>query len=399
MKKLCIIILLSCLFLIACENNTNADLEAMQDKVEELQKQLDELQNTENAITTTIADDKTEITETIEMIESTESTYELLEKMRNQIDAKDTSLSKLDCVNSLYEEYSDTSFPVIKEFISDMDLTDETDELWLSNFDELLIALYNNGESDFVEETLVRLFKATDNYNWTARLLANKDTYLSTALAALTHSQSVLNDNFYQRSYIWQYAFSSYITQFNTIDDELKAVKELTEKVFSLMPEEKFIIHYNSKDGYRDFTDFMPPLSAAVTQSPQNIKCLVVFRNNRENDFENWHLDLGVMPFLPAYTIPESISEANVLITIDTRWEYAFDYSGGIKAYKAISSIMVYDMATGFLISNLGERVNSPNIIYNYFGEPPEEVYVNIYNYPELSYIWEYIDGYLKGNQ
>ena len=332
------------------------------------------------------------------------------EDMRLEIENQPDMLRKLSLISSLYEEHPDISLPVVKEFINGLDFTvaENIQYYFRPDFDALLIALYNDGERSFYEDTLIRVFDTVEDRDkdWVFGLLENEDTYLTTALIALGHGH-LENDPFFL-GILLNYGYESFVFKHDTLDGELSAVNELAEQVFPLVPllyesdvnyvyEDYYSPVNGSENARRDFASYMPPLSNDSAQPVENVKCLVVFRNIKEDELENWYLDLRFMPALPVDNMPENLDEVNTLVTVDTKWEYAFDYTVGMKAYKAVSDISVFDYPTGHLIRSLGECATAPPTVYHYFGERPEAVYATTSDYGHRMSMSEKINAYLSG--
>ena len=325
--------------------------------------------------------------------ETSEKELPTAEALMARIDESQFIWDKVQAAQEIYIEYPEIGLPVIKDFINNIDFNVELiGELILSDLDKLLITLYNGGESAFVEETIARCLDSTaiDDSPWLYGLLADRDTYVATAQIVLTHGRIANKD---VEALTWgeivRYAYDGYMAYAGTLDDELSAAKTIASEVYPLLPEDAanddaYPYMYNAigETAYRNFATQMPSLSTGSQVVPDGTKCLVVFRNDKEGDITDWYIAMDFMAALPAELIPESLSEVNVLIAIDTYWEYANDYSitGGkiVKGYKAVSSISAYDFETGAHVDSLGEIVTPIPFSYFFSGEPPEKLYVSI---------------------
>ena len=206
--------------------------------------------------------------------------------------------------------------------------------------------------------------------------------------------------------FTWQsvlfHGFPAYMSKCDTLDDELIAAKTMAEQIFAFLPEkatrdEQWPYAYGAYapgdgqiwDAKRDFSTRMPDLSGVSAQAPKEKNCLVVFRNDRDGDIEDWYIDLSFLPTLPPEFIPESVEKASVLVTVDTKWEFEFNYTNGSKGYGATVVATAYDMH-GNLLKELGTAEASPPI----FNDTDENVYANIGSHI-LAVIAAYIDSYL----
>lgn len=305
-------------------------------------------------------------------IEPTPSTADII---REQLNATDDLKTKLAAADDFYKKDPTASLPVIKELLDDVDyVTLIPDTADFVDFSPLLIDLNNAGETTLVSDTLQKLFKALPiGYGNVDNLLNDKGTYLITAESALKYGHYNLDDpdhskeDYLIRAMLYQ-GFSVYMAQFQNLDDELAADRSLAQHVYSLLPEkastdEQCPYKYHATepgdgrewDAKRDFSVQMPQLSNTATQPPTDKKALVVFRNNRDGDIENWYVDLSFMPTLPTSAIPESVGDANILITVDTVWNHGQDYIGGTEGYNAVTTITAYDIHSGSLIKELGK--------------------------------------------
>ena len=315
------------------------------------------------------------------------------EELMARIEENQFIWHKVQAAQEIYVEYPEIGLPVIKDFINGIDFNLELiGELISSDLDKLLIALYNGGESVFVEETIARCLDSTafDDSPWLFGLLADRNTYIATAQIALTRGRIANKDiEALTWSDIVRYAYEGYIAHAGSFDDELSAAKTIASEVYPLLPEsaandDAYPYMYNAigDSAQKSFATQMPSLAPGPAEASDGEKCLVVFRNDKEGDITDWYVALDFMATFPAELIPESLNEVNVLITIDTYWEYVNDYSltGGatVKGYKAVSSISAYNFKTGALLDSLGEIVTPIPITYFFSGEPPEKLYVSI---------------------
>ena len=325
--------------------------------------------------------------------ETSEKELPTAEELMARIEESPFIWHKVQTAQEIYIEYPETGLPVIKDFINSIDFSLELlGELISSDLDQLLITLYNGGDTAFVAETITRCLNTTalDDSPWLFGLLADRNTYIETAQIMLTYGRVANKDiEAFTWDQIVRYAYDGYIAYAETFDSELSSAKTIATEVYPLLPEdaandESYPYMYNSigDSAHRDFAAQMPSLSTSSGEAPDGRKCLVAFRNDKEGDITDWFIALDFMAALPTEFIPENLSEVNVLITIDTHWEYANDYSitGGktVKGYKAVSSISVYDFETGALLNRLGEIVTPIPFSYFFTGEPPEKMYIPI---------------------
>jgi len=293
------------------------------------------------------------------------------ESLRAQIEAGTDLQTRLATAVKLYKMYPKESLPGVKALLEGIDFAtleeDRVDNYYYEDLGTILIALQKGGETDLVADTLKTWFSAASLPHSSValdNLLNERDTYLITVESVLQNGKfrekadSEDIDNFY--SMLVHPWFYKHIGRAGTLDGKLAYAKTFAAQIGPLLPQKSYLpeeaLAWPRK---HDFVSEIPELSAdAASAVPENKKCIVVFRNDRRWDTEdwnidNWYIDMAFMTTLPADAIPASLSEANILFTVDTKWNFTTTYFYGIfevKGYQPKSTVTAYSFPEGKLL-------------------------------------------------
>ena len=317
------------------------------------------------------------------------------ESLRAQIEAGTNLQTKLATAVELYKAYPKESLPAVKALLLEgIDYAalkvGKPDSDYYKDLGAILIALQKSEETDLVADTLKTWFSAASLPHSSValdRLLNERDTYLITAESVLQYGKFRENskradiNNFYSMLvHTW---FYKHIGRAGTLDGEFASAKSFAAQIVSLLPQKSYLLEEAlACPKKRSFALKMPELSAeAASAVPENKKCIVVFRFDRDGDIENWYIDMGFMSTLPADAIPESLAEANILLTVNTKWEFTTTYYCGaymIRGYRPKSTVMAYSFPEGRLLRKFEDVTTAmPNTITvnTLYGVPLQTAY------------------------
>ena len=174
----------------------------------------------------------------------------------------------------------------------------------------------------------------------------------------------------------------SLILSGNDLAERLSAAHTISERITP-----QYIKRYGEKSGdlplsfnanlLNDAADLLPDLTMEQGQDTfEQAKYLIVIKNSGNDDETEWQIDFNLQVLLPDENAPENISQATHIVAVENTWEYSMEYDNSkTRGYAAVSSIRIYEFASGRLLDDLGIVKTEPPTVISYTGEAPEVHY------------------------